>query len=165
MYQGIVALEADSVGGLIEHYLATSEQLASRLVLGVGDGAARGVLLQRLPGTSTQPGDDDAWSRVTAELAATAGANLAGGSDDVAGIIGRLLPQEDVRIFAARPVSFACACSRERVEKALRIAGPAEVEAVLADRGFVDVTCKFCNRSYVFSPLEARAVFAPPASR
>jgi redox-regulated HSP33 family molecular chaperone len=33
MYQGIVALESGSIAGLIEHYLATSEQLQSRMVL------------------------------------------------------------------------------------------------------------------------------------
>ncbi|MFO1306208.1 MAG: Hsp33 family molecular chaperone HslO, partial [Burkholderiales bacterium] len=59
----------------------------------------------------------------------------------------------------ARPVAFACTCSRERVAKALRIAGPAEVESILAERGDVEVTCEFCNRRYTFAPSEARAVF------
>jgi len=41
IYQGIVALEAGSVAGLIEHYLATSEQLASRMLLATDAGSAR----------------------------------------------------------------------------------------------------------------------------
>ncbi len=53
LYQGIVTLETASVAGLIEHYLATSEQLASRLVLATDAGRAAGLLVQRLPG-----GDD-----------------------------------------------------------------------------------------------------------
>ena len=44
--------------------------------------------------------------------------------------------------------------------KALRIAGIAEVESILAERGNVEMTCEFCNRRYTFSPAEARAVFA-----
>jgi molecular chaperone Hsp33 len=58
-------------------------------------------------------------------------------------------------------VTFACSCSRERVENALRIAGAAEVESIIAERGEVEVTCEFCNRRYTFAPQEARAVFAP----
>jgi len=58
-------------------------------------------------------------------------------------------------------VTFQCSCSRERVENALRIAGSAEVESILAEKGFVDVTCEFCNHNYVFTPVEARGVFAP----
>ena len=34
-------------------------------------------------------------------------------------------------------------------------------KSILAEKGFVDVSCEFCNRNYVFSPVEARAVFAP----
>ena len=31
----------------------------------------------------------------------------------------------------------------------------------LEELGELTVTCEFCNRSYVFSPVEARTVFAP----
>ncbi len=158
MYQGIVALESTSVAGLFEHYLATSEQLASRLLLAVEDDDAAGLLLQRLPGASEE--DDTAWARARAALEHVAAEDLAA-PEPATDIIARVLAHEDVRVFAGRPVSFACACSRARVENALRIAGMAEVESILAEKGFVDVTCEFCNRSYVFSPVEARAVFGP----
>ena len=55
-------------------------------------------------------------------------------------------------MFAAKPVAFGCSCSRERVEHALRIAGAAEIESILAERGDVEVTCEFCNRRYAFAP-------------
>ncbi len=61
-------------------------------------------------------------------------------------------------------MSFRCSCSRERVERALRIAGKAEIESILAERDDVEVTCEFCNRTYAFAPAEARAVFAPQVS-
>lgn len=158
MYQGIVALESTRVAGLFEHYLATSEQLASRLVIAVDDDAAAGLLLQRLPGASEE--DDTAWARARSALEQMTPADLVEPAQPTAAIA-RALPHEDVRVFAARPVTFACACSRARVENALRIAGVTEVESILAEKGFVDVTCEFCNRNYVFSPVEARAVFAP----
>jgi molecular chaperone Hsp33 len=70
-----------------------------------------------------------------------------------------LFPHDDVRVFDARPVTFGCKCSVDRVENALRIAGPAEVEAALAELGRVDVTCEFCNRRYSFGASDARALF------
>jgi len=157
VYQGIVALEARSVAGLIEHYLATSEQLASRLVLASGDDGAAGMLVQRLPGATEE--DDATWQRVLAALSAVEPHTLAAGAP-ATGIIAAAFPEEDVRVFRPRPVSFACSCSRARVENALRIAGAAEVESILAERGNVEVTCEFCNRRYVFAPDEARGVFA-----
>jgi molecular chaperone Hsp33 len=66
-------------------------------------------------------------------------------------------------MFDPRPVRFACRCSAGRVANALRIAGRAEVEAALAERGLVEVTCEFCNRRYTFGPTEARALFVRPA--
>ena len=160
MYQGIVALESGSVAGLIEHYLATSEQLQSRLVLATGDGGAAGLLVQRLPGASET--DDGTWARVKAIVGgvqASALLDAAEANDAIAAAF----PEDDVRVFKPRAVTFACSCSRERVTKALRIAGLAEVESILAERGSVEMTCEFCNRRYDFSPAEARAVFGGQA--
>jgi molecular chaperone Hsp33 len=46
----------------------------------------------------------------------------------------------------------------------LRIAGRDEIEAALAERGAVEVTCEFCNRRYTFDPAEARALLAGPSA-
>jgi molecular chaperone Hsp33 len=161
IYQGIVALEAGSVAGLIEHYLAASEQLASRIVLATGDHVAAGLLVQRLPGATDE--DDVTWSRARNALDTLAPDALLAGvaaTDQLAATF----PQDDLRVFKAKPVSFACSCSRQRVENALRIAGAAEIESILAERGDVEVTCEFCNRRYAFAPDEARAVFVPESA-
>jgi molecular chaperone Hsp33 len=156
MYQGIVALESGSVAGLIEHYLATSEQLRSRMVLAAG---GAGLIVQRLPGSSEA--DDSTWARLSARVDALGGdALLRAASAHEA--IAAAFPEDDVRAFKARAVAFACSCSRERVTRALRIAGIAEVESILAERGSVEMTCEFCNRRYTFTPAEARAAFAAP---
>jgi len=158
IYQGIVALEAGSVAGLIEHYLATSEQLASRILLATNDHATAGLLVQRLPGASEE--DDMTWSRARNALDTLVPAALLA-NDSPTDQLAATFPQDDVRVFKAKPVSFACSCSRERVENALRIAGAAEIESILAERDDVEVTCEFCNRRYAFAPDEARALFVP----
>jgi molecular chaperone Hsp33 len=220
VYQGIVALEAGSVAGLIEHYLATSEQLPSRIVLATGETPqassggttsaagppqggsplggktpqassggttsaagppqggsplggetpqastggtypAAGLLVQRLPGATEE--DDVTWSRARNALDALVPAILLA-HVSAADQLAATFPQDDVRIFRAKPVSFACSCSRKRVENALRIAGAAEIESILAERGDVEVTCEFCNRRYAFEPAEARALFVPESA-
>ena len=104
IYQGIVALEAGSIATLIEHYLATSEQIDSRLVLAATGEGVRGLLLQRLPGAV--PTNDDAW-----QAAARRAEAFAPGALPAAGEPGPLLqalfPEDDLRLFAPQPARFA----------------------------------------------------------
>jgi molecular chaperone Hsp33 len=165
IYQGIVTLETASVAGLIEHYLATSEQLASRLVLATDAGQAAGLLVQRLPGDDVggEPTGNDTWAGALACIAQVdPGALLSPIAPQA--MLARTFPHDDVRVFRPHAASFHCTCSRERVERALRIAGIAEIESILAERDDVVVTCEFCNRQYAFAGAEARAVFARDAA-
>ncbi len=163
IYQGIVTLETASVAKLIEHYLATSEQLSSRLVLAMDAGAAAGLMVQRLPDSDTTESlSDDTWKRVVLHVERVEPASLLAPQSAQA-LIATSFPHDDVRVFRSKPASFGCSCSRERVERALRIAGREEIESVLTERGDVVVTCEFCNREYSFAPAEARAVFVSEA--
>ena len=161
LYQGIVALTGESIAQSIEHYLATSEQLQSRLRLDVGGGEASGVLLQRLPSSTAD--DEETWGRAAASLAAAPASRWRG--DDAMTLLAALFPRDDLRVFAPRPARFHCKCSVQRAENALRIAGAAEVEAALAERPVVEVTCEYCGRVYTFDPAAARALFVPAAPR
>ena len=76
-------------------------------------------------------------------------------------VLASIFPEDDLRVFEPRPARFRCSCSSERVRNALRIAGRAEIEAAITERGDVEVICEFCNRRYTFAPDEARAVFVP----
>lgn len=156
LYQGIVSLDSSSISASIEHYLSTSEQLQSRLWLSAKTGRTRGLLLQRLPGAAAV--DDATWSRVMREADAAWPQALE--RPTFTAMLQSMFARDDVRIFEQRPVTFRCKCSVARVANALRIAGRDEVEAALAERGVVDVTCEFCNRRYSFNADEARALFA-----
>jgi molecular chaperone Hsp33 len=158
MYQGIVALEAGSVATLLEHYLATSEQLESRLALAADGDRVGGLLVQRLP----DAGDDDAapWAEATRAIDALDAAALID-ADDPVDVLKRTFAGRDLRVFKPRAPRFACRCSPARVEQALRIAGRDEIEAALAEAGTVEVTCEYCGRRYTFTPGQARALFAP----
>lgn len=160
LYQGIVSLEAISVASTIEHYLSTSEQVASKLALFVDDGEVAGILLQRMP--SSGPDDDATWARAATALENAARADIvAASSSDPA--LAALFASDDLRVFKPSTPRFECSCSRERVEGALRIAGRDEIEAALRDDGHVEVVCEFCGRVYTFAPDEARALFVVAA--
>ena len=156
IYQGIVALEAASIAALIEHYLTTSEQIDSRLVLATDGTRARGMLLQRMP--SAGPDDDATWRRVASGVD-LARADLLGASSAEALLAARF-PNDDIRVIdaAARALSLRL-LERARRQRA-RMLGRAEIESILAEQGMVGVTCEFCNRRYSFVAADALALFA-----
>jgi len=156
MYQGIVTLESASVATMIEHYLAASEQVASRLALVANGAEVSGLLLQRMP--SSQPADDLTWARVSRALG-DAGADAVAAAARSNEGLAALFPDDDLRIFTPVEPRFECGCSRQRVGGALRVAGRAEIEEALAADGQVEVVCEFCARRYLFTPDEARALF------
>jgi molecular chaperone Hsp33 len=156
-YQGIVELDGANVAAVLEHYMASSEQIETRLWLAADTEQAAGLLLQRLPGSGAAA-DPDAWNRaVRLSETVTAGELL---KLPARQIIRRLFHEEDIRVFEPRVVSFRCSCSRERVVNMLRLLGREEVQSILDERGSVEVTCEFCNRHYAFDPVDAEQVFA-----
>ena len=158
LMQGIVALESASVAALIEHYLATSEQIASRLLLTASGGRARGLLLQRLP--AARDATAIRWTEVAARLDRLPPERLRDASA-AAPLLQAVFPDHDLRLFAGQPARFACRCSAGRVAEVLRMVGRDEVEHILEHEGLVAVHCEFCNRRYAFDADAARAVFAP----
>lgn len=155
-YQGVVDLDADSVAAALEHYMAASEQIETRLWLACDDTHAAGLLIQKLP--ERESADADAWPRA-GQLAATVRAEELLRLPPQT-LLRRLFHEEDLRVFEPRPVFFRCSCSRERVTGMLRMLGPAEVRSVIAERGEVEVHCEFCNRRYAFDAVDAEEIFA-----
>ena len=154
-YQGIVAVDDDSLPAALESYFRQSEQLATRLWLTVNGTRASGMLLQQLPGDCE---DADAWNREV-QLAETI-------TDEellalpVRDLLYRLYHEEDVRLFEAEPVSFRCSCSKERIETVLRGLGYQEVQGILEEQGSVKVNCEFCNQQFTFDAVDVEKLFA-----
>ncbi len=155
-YQGVVELTGGSVAEVLEHYMATSEQLETRLWLGSDAEQAAGMLLQKVPGEDG--GDADAWNRAVHLAATIRPEELL--TLPASQVIRRLFHEEDLRVFDPRIVSFRCSCTRDRVVNMLRMLGRAEVHGILEERGTVEVGCEFCNRKYTFDAVDAEQIFA-----
>lgn len=162
-YQGIVALEHDSLAGCLAAYFAQSEQLPTRLWLTADGRRAAGLLLQRLPDDARDQ-DADAWERAV-YLADTVKDEELLGLDPLE-VLRRLYHEETVRVFEPKALRFGCTCSRERIASGLLTLGAEELREVLVEQGGIDTQCHFCHSRYHFPPHEIEAMLgdesAPP---
>jgi len=153
-WQGIVALEGDSVAAMLEHYMRRSEQLDTRLILAADAGRASGLLLQRLP---EGHGEAEGWEHALAMAnTLTADELLTLESLD---ILHRVYHADDLRVFEPEALAFACNCSRERVADMLKMLGAQEAGDILLEQGSVEIGCDFCNQRYVFDEEEVNELF------
>jgi molecular chaperone Hsp33 len=157
-YQGIVPVSGERLAESLQVYFENSEQLPTRLWLHADERGAAGMLLQRLP-DADGPNVTDAWNRVQLLGDTLTPAEL--GQLAHFEILRRLFNEDDVRLFDPAPVYFRCRCSRERVAGMLRSLGEQETRSVLLERGDVEVSCDFCNKTYVFDVVDVEQLFAP----
>ena len=155
-YQSHVPLQGDTLAAVFEHYLAQSEQLPTRLFLAADHETAAGLFLQALPGAAER--DADGWNRVQV-LAGTVRADELLGLGSIK-LIERLFPEEDVRVFDPRPVSYHCPRDPGKIESMLRGVGRAECEAILAEHGEIRVHDDICNHEYVLDAAAVAELFA-----
>jgi molecular chaperone Hsp33 len=154
-YQSHVPLQGETLAAVFEHYLAQSEQSPTRLWLAADDGTAAGLFLQALPDAAAR--DPDGWNRVQI-LADTVRPDelLSLGSIS---LIERLFPEEDVRVYDPRPVSYHCPYDPAKIHSMLRGVGQAECEAMLTEQGEIRVHDDICNHEYVLDAAAVAALF------
>ena len=154
-YQGIVAIDGDSLSSSLEHYFDRSVQVPSHVALVADEHVAGGILLQQMPG---QRVDEDDWNRLR-YLARTLSL---GDFDGEAGLnlLRKLFSEDDVRVHEPRPVAFRCRCSKQKVENVLKMLGEKESRAVLDEQGEIEVSCEYCGRRRRFDTVDVGRLFA-----
>jgi molecular chaperone Hsp33 len=165
-YQGVVPLESERLSENLELYFARSEQLPSKLVLAATGDRAAGLLLQRVAmgdgGSAAQIAEaDDAWRRLGLLAATVTARELL--DLPCRDLLRLLFREDDIRLFDGTPVFFQCSCSRERVAGILQALGGEEVQALLRERGEVEVRCEFCNRAWRFDAVDVAGLFSSGA--
>ena len=153
-HQGIVPLEGTNLSEALEYYFETSEQLSTRFWLACDEKNVSGMLIQKLPGQSS---DEDAWDRAV-QLAATV-TNEELQQLPIGDLLHRLYHQETLRLFEPSSIAFYCSCSRERTGNMLFSLGKNEVAEILEQEGEVSVTCEFCNARYGFDRIDVEQLF------
>jgi molecular chaperone Hsp33 len=153
-YQGLVGLDADALWAAFEGYFDQSEQLPTRVLLAADGDRAAGLMVQKLP--ETPDPDGDGWARASALFDTLGPAELL--ATPAHTLLWRLFHEDDVQLLGQRALSFACSCSRARVEDMLRSLGPVEAEAA-AEGGHAEIHCDFCGQGFAFTPDQVRGLF------
>ncbi|QXB56480.1 Hsp33 family molecular chaperone HslO [Aeromonas sp. FDAARGOS 1415] len=159
-YQGIIALEADTLAACLEQYFAQSEQLATRLWIRTGhhEGQPRaaGILLQELPAQSEDHSEDfDHLVQLTTTIKDEELFGL-----EAEEILYRLYHQDKVRVFDPQAIEFRCTCSRARCEGALLQIEKQEAVAMVQELGKIDMHCDYCGAHYEFDGIDIETLFS-----
>ncbi len=151
-YSSTVELVSGEVVDDVAHYLATSEQTPSALLLGVfvgaqGVSAAGGLLLQVMPKAER---DEELVSLLESRVSALqgftpllqVGKTLSQILEDLLGDLGlQILPE-------SQRVRFHCRCTFNRMLGALKMLGETELQDMIEKDDGAEATCHFCNEVY-----------------
>lgn len=157
-YSSTVELVSGEIGDDLAHYLLTSEQTPSALVLGVfvsnrGVDAAGGLLLQVLPKAAT---DEELVETLESRVASLSGFTpLLQIGKTIPEIFEQLLGDMGLAILPeTQMVRFDCKCSFNRVLGALKLLGEAELQDMIEKDDGAEATCQFCGDVYRASSNE-----------
>lgn len=151
-YSSTVELVSGEIGDDIAHYLVTSEQTPSALVVGVfvgaeGVTAAGGILIQVLPKAAR---DEALVQTLESRVAKLSGFTpLLQADKTLPEILEQLLGDMDLVILPEiQLLRFHCGCSFDRVLGALKMLGEAELQDMIEKDNGAEATCHFCGEVY-----------------
>ncbi|MGC1395328.1 MAG: Hsp33 family molecular chaperone HslO [Coleofasciculaceae cyanobacterium] len=157
-YSSTVELVSGEIGDDIAHYLVTSEQTPSALVVGVfvgaeGVTASGGILIQVLPKAAT---DEALVKTLESRVATLAGFTpLLQQGKTLPEMLEQLLGDMDLVILPeVQMLRFHCGCSFDRVLGALKMLGVAELQDMIEKDHGAEATCHFCGEVYQASSDE-----------
>jgi molecular chaperone Hsp33 len=158
-YQGIVAIEGETLTEMTGGYFRNSEQLDTYLKLACEETPAgwraSALVLERVAGAGgldpqmDQDEQQEAWQTATILARTISTQELL--DDTLSGeqVLHRLFHTEGLRLDRPRPLSYGCRCSRDRL---LNILGGFSTDDLdhMADDGTITMTCEFCNFDFRF---------------
>lgn len=151
-YVGSTALVSGEIAEDYTAYYCESEQVPAACGLGVlvdtdfSVKAAGGFLVQLLPGA-----EDNLIDRLEENIKKLPQLTsiLANGSID--DVVSGVLADMNSEILERHEVNYVCACSRERVLRAISSVGEAAIMEMAQSTENTRVGCQFCDVEYVFS--------------
>ncbi|KGD86397.1 Hsp33 family molecular chaperone [Rhizobium sp. YS-1r] len=182
-YQGIVPLDGSSLEEIADVYFRQSEQIPTRVRLGVAElfdrdaegrprhnwraGGLVAQFLPQAPERMRQPdlhggdGDereldfteDDAWTEARTLVETIDTDELTDPQVPIERLLFRLFHERGVRVYEPQTVYDRCSCSREKIKSVLNGFTAEEIEASQED-GHIAVTCEFCSTTYRYEAAE-----------
>jgi len=165
-YQGVTAIEGETLALCAEQYFARSEQTPTRVLLAVGQAEAAqglawragGVLIQNIAEDQARGSTEEAWTRTQALFETIGEDELVDPELSSNTLLWRLFHEDGVRVFEGKPLRAFCRCSQERIESVLRSFGAEDRADMVEPDGKIHVTCEYCSRVYAVEPGKLDAV-------
>lgn len=147
IYRGSTEVRGQSIENALHNHLHDSNQVEAAIRLGAKDDGfkltfAGGLLVERLP-AEEDPAVNEAFHGRFGKL-------LECSVDEVVGGVFRnQLLGRTAHSLVERPLSWRCRCSSARVEAIVGSLGPTDLGEMIADGQPAEVTCHFCNTTYL----------------
>jgi molecular chaperone Hsp33 len=165
-YQGVVALDGDTLAACAENYFRVSEQTDTGIRLAVGeltrsDGRrvwrSGGMLMQRVAGDQARGETEDDWPRARHLFATLSDAELIDPDLPADRLLYRLFHEEGVRMSAPAPLEDRCTCDEARLTSVMAQFPKEELRELVEPDGFLYARCQFCSRGYRIAPEQVGA--------
>ncbi len=155
-WQGIVALNNESIGATLEDYFKNSQQLPTKFFISTDlqERQSGGIMLQIIPEVEGNIESLEHLSVLSATLSAKELFTL-----PLDESLGRLFAHEETKVFGEKEVMFKCICSKSRCENALMQLDPAELKNMAEDPKGTSMTCQHCGKTYTFTQEELASMY------
>lgn len=163
-YQGVAALDKDSLTLCIEDYFKNSEQLRTRVWLATDtsehNGKSAGMLLQILPVEAKANDDFTHLEALTNTIKDEELLNLPAKE-----VLTRLYHEDNPVLFEPQEITYECGCSREKTSAAILKLSFEDAMDLIEERGDIEITCQFCLTDYHFDAVDVEALFKDSAEQ
>ncbi|MEP3655408.1 MAG: Hsp33 family molecular chaperone HslO [Litorimonas sp.] len=160
-YQGIAAIEGESLSSCAEHYFNQSEQIPTRIHLACGQSidangshwSGGGITIQKIADDEARADATPPWETAQQLFATLTDAELIDPDVSSDTLLYRLFNEFGVRNVETHDVNANCKCSRERLLNTLKSFDEASLKD-MADDGVISANCEFCATDYKFPLAE-----------
>lgn len=154
-YVGTVPAVTGHLAKDITFYLSQSEQIPSAVGLSVNVTgntveSAGAFLVQVLPGATLEEIKSIENNIQNMESLADQMAK----SSDPTLLLSQIFNDSTFTLIEEKPLRFECNCSKSRVERALRLLGPKEIQDMVREDHGAKITCDFCGKHFEFNSEE-----------
>lgn len=163
-YQGLAAIDGESLSVCAEHYFAQSEQVPTKVHLACGqvqlpggktEWRGGGMMIQRIAQDTARAATEEDWLTAKSLFGTLTDAELIDPDLPQAELLYRLFHEVSARLIETMPVDANCRCSRDRLLHALK-GFTADALKEMAEDGVITANCEFCAEDYMFDPQDLK---------
>jgi molecular chaperone Hsp33 len=156
-YQGVTALEGETLAHCAQSFFRASEQTDTAICLAVGealggDAPAQwrggGILMQRVAGDQARGDTSEDWLRASHLFATVRDEELIDPDLAADRLLYRLFHQEGVRMGEPAALRDQCSCNEQRLAAVMHSFPATEIESLVEPDGTLHARCQFCARDY-----------------